>query len=127
MAGIQVPIEREQGAVQEQEQIEANAPPPIEPTPTQTDAAMTNVAPEVPVAQPAQQQQTMQQSGYTVKNPYMLMPSTANYSGVMGERPKSSEEQAYDAGLLFQFLGNSNPVFKYISEELMRTRRGPIR
>jgi hypothetical protein len=124
MAGIQVPIEREQGAVQEQEQIEANAPPPIEPTPTQTDAAMTNVAPEVPVAQPAQQQQTMQQPGYTVKNPYMLMPSTANYSGVMGERPKMGAEVQHDSGLIFEILGRSNGTFKLIADELLGVNRG---
>jgi hypothetical protein len=121
MAIVPVPTEKEQGATQQEEQLAATAPPPLEPTPTQADeAALANVAQSAAVAQPAQQAAPTQQSvGYTVKNPYTLLPPTVNFSKVNGERPKSSAEQNYDIGTLFDILGSRDPFMKRIADELM--------
>jgi hypothetical protein len=126
MAIVPVPAEREQGAVQQEEQLAAVAPPPLEPTPTQADeATLANVAQSAVVAQPAQQAAPAQQSpGYTVKNPYALLPTAVNFSRVDGDRPKSAVEVQYDAGLLFEILGQTNGTFKLIADELLGAKRG---
>jgi hypothetical protein len=126
MAIVPVPTEKEQGATQQEEQLAATAPPPLEPTPTQADeAALANVAQSAAVAQPAQQAAPAQQpAGYTVKNPYTLLPPTVNFSKVNGERPKSAVEVQYDAGLLFEILGQTNGTFKLIADELLGAKRG---
>lgn len=106
MALPSVPEEKEQGAVQEEEALMAAAPPPLEPTPVQADeAAMAAAVPPAPAEQPAQQAPPAQ-PGYTVKNPYMLLPPRANLAKFNGPTPKSAVERAYDIGLFWQVLAS---------------------
>jgi len=131
MALPSTPIEPEQGAVQKQEALEASAPPPIEPTPAQADeAVMQGVVQNAAVVQPGQQAVAEQQAapamqpGYTVKNPYTLMPARINFRGIGRQTPKSQVERNYDAGLLFEVLGRTSPAMRIISEELLgKTRK----
>ncbi|MFA5387940.1 MAG: hypothetical protein WC322_06185 [Candidatus Paceibacterota bacterium] len=120
----QAPLEKEQGAVQEEEALAAGEAPPanLDVTAQAQEMAAEAVAPEATVDQAAQQAPPEQQ-GRTVKNPYMLLPQQANYGRMTGERPKTPTEAAYDAGVLFQVLGQTNPMFKGISEQLMKTRK----
>lgn len=121
MAKITVPEEREQGAVQEQEAIEATAPPPIEPTPTQADeAAMAAVSSNAPVAATgnAPIQET---TGYTVKNPYTLMPARVNMGQVAGT-PKSQVERSYDIGRFWAVLASdprASEITRYVARSLI--------
>ncbi len=123
-----MPEEREQGAVQEQEAIEANAPPSLEATPVQMDeAALQTVAPQSAVVQVAQQPPVVRQ-GYTVKNPYMLLPSNVNFANAqMGPTPKTPTEQRYDAGLLFEVLSKTSPVLATAANELLGKKHGNLR
>ena len=127
MSPIEVPVDREQGMVQEDEQIQANAPAPIEPTPAEADEAMLeSVVPE-PTLEQAAQPAAAQQSSYTVRNPNLLLPSAVNYGG-FGNRTKTPVEVSYDAGLLFEVLARDNPIFQVISDELLGAKqRGNIR
>jgi hypothetical protein len=120
----EVPVDREQGKVQEDEQIQANAPAPIEPTPTQADEAMLEgVVQNAGVEQPAQQAPAGQPA-YTVRNPNLLLPASVNYGNFNNRGAKTPVETAYDAGTLFQVLGRTNPTFKLVSEELLGAKRG---
>ena len=127
MSPIEVPVDREQGMVQEDEQIQANAPAPIEPTPAEADEAMLeSVVPE-PTLEQAAQPAAAQQSSYTVRNPNLLLPSAVNYGG-FNNRTKTPVEVSYDAGLLFEVLARDNPIFQVISDELLGAKqRGNIR
>lgn len=122
MALPTVPEERDYGAVQEQERLEAAAPAPIEATPEQMD-----VASEGAVAQVAQQYGTgaepdefaQQPQGYTVKNPYMLMPYQMWKDKITsGERTKTPTEADYDVGTMFRVLGALDPTMRVIADEL---------
>ena len=123
MALPQAPEEKAYGAVQEEAALEAAAPPPIEETPAQAD-----VASEEAVVQSAQQampkqQASTQSQGYTVKNPYMLMPARMNMGRyVDGQRAKTVSERQYDAGLLWDVLANDShvdPLVRSIAKSLM--------
>lgn len=126
MALPKVPEEREQGAVQEQEMIEAGNPTPPEETPAAQDEAVVQAAVDTAeaVAQGAQPEQMGQQPAYTVRNPHMLLPSNANFGRATGQRRKTPAETSYDAGLLFRLLAKDNPMFKLISEQLTGAGRG---
>lgn len=126
MALPSAPQEREQGAVQAQEALEATAPPPLEPTPAQAD-----VASQEAVVQSAQQavmgneaEPDMPQSapaGYTVKNPYMLLPSRVLYGNFNRETVKTPVEKNYSAGLLWDALAqdsSASPIVRQIAQAL---------
>lgn len=119
MALPSAPLEPEQGAVQEQEVLESMAPPPIEPTPTEADeAALSGVVQPPAVAPPVQQ---AAQPGYTVKNPYTLLPPGVNFRGIGASAPKSKVERAYDIGLLWQVLAadpNASELTRFVARGL---------
>ncbi len=73
MALPQVPEEKAYGAVQEEAALEAAAPPPIEETPVQADAASEEAVAQVAQQAMTEQQAPTQSQGYTVKNPYMQL------------------------------------------------------
>lgn len=125
MALPNVPQEREHGAVKEQEQLEAAAPPPIEATPAQMDetsldAAMA-VVEQTPVAQPAQQPAPEQQP----QQPNMWR-IPQNYAGVLGQEHKPVMQRQEDVGYLWSALAvdpNVNPMVRMIAEKLTGGRR----
>jgi len=124
MALPSAPIEPEQGAVQEQEALEAMAPPPIEPTPTQADAAVMQAVAQNAV--PAQPAAPVQQPGYTVKNPYTLMPPGVNFRGVGTTTPKAKVQRAYDIGLFWQVLAsdpNASELTRFVARGLTGKKR----
>lgn len=91
--------------------IAATAPAPGVP-PLETEEG-AGVVPEAPVVASAQQAPTRQP--YTVKNPYMLLPSGVNFQ----QPGKTPTEQNYEVGMLFEVLGRNDPVMRRISQELM--------
>jgi hypothetical protein len=115
--------------VQEQEQLAAGAPPPLEPTPTQADeATLASVAQTATVAPPAQQDVSGQQpsTGYTVKNPYTLMPSSVNMAGANLSTPKSKVERSYDIGRFWQVLAsdpNASELTRMVAKSLTGQRK----
>jgi len=120
----EVPVDREQGKVQEDEQIEAAAPPAIEPTPTEQDEAMLeSVVPEAPVEQVAQQAPTGQPS-YTVRNPNLLLPANVNYRRFTPQRPTPTEVN-HNLGLFWDVLANSpgaSELTRSVARGLLRNK-----
>lgn len=116
----QAPLEKEQGAVQQEEALAAGEAPPanMDVTAQAQEMAAQGVAPGATVDQTAQQPAPGQQ-GYTVKNPYMLLPQKTNYGRMTGERPKTNSEVEYDAGMMFDVLATTNPIFKLVRDELL--------
>jgi len=114
----QAPLEKEQGAVQQEELLdEGQAPPANMDVAAQAQEMVAGaVAPEAAVAQPGQQ-------GYTVKNPYMLLPKDVNYGRMTGQRRKTQTEVDYDAGMVFDVLATNNPIFKLVRDELLGKRK----
>lgn len=60
----------------------------------------------------------------TISNPYMMLPAQMNFPML---RQKTPVEQQYDAGLLFQMLGQSSPTLRAVSVELLGNRNGNTR
>lgn len=123
----QAPEEREQGAVQAQEALEAAAPPPLEESPAAADEQVVEaaIAQAGDVAPPAQQAAPTQR-GYVVKNPYTLLPPAANYRGVGGNMPKSKVQRRYDIGLFWQVLAsdpNASPLTRTVARSLVGKKR----
>lgn len=130
MALPNVPEERAYGTVQEQEQLEAAAPAPIEASPEQMDT----VAQEA-VMQTAQEamgtgaepddmgiKNPPSQDGYTVRNPYMLLPARMNYANFQQTPQKTQVERNYDVGLLWEVLASdpqADPTTRMIARSLM--------
>lgn len=100
----------EQGAVDAQAASMPAAVPPVDPKAI-ADAAVT---PQALVAQEAQQPP---QQGYTIRNPYMLLPAKMNFGQF--QEQKTQVEQKYDAGLLFEVLGKDNPAMQSVADELL--------
>jgi len=120
----QAPLEKEQGAVQAEEQLAAGAPGP-QGQDIEMQAAQMGAEAAMPEEQPTEQAAPMQQ-GYTVKNPYMLMPQGANYGRLQGpgaQRPKTPSEIDYDAGIVFDVMATNNPIFRMMRDELMRGKK----
>ena len=79
--------------------------------------AAARPAPEVPLPAPeGTDEQSPFSRGVTVKNPYLLLPSEANFPT---NRPKTPPEENYDAALLFEALGRRSQEFKVIADELL--------
>ncbi len=128
MALPQVPEEKAYGAVQEEAALEAAAPPPIEETPVQADAASEEAVAQVAQQAMTEQQAPTQSQGYTVKNPYMLLPASMNFRGygANGERIKTPVERQYDAGLLWDVLAsdsNAPEITRTIARGLMGKKK----
>ena len=105
----------QQGKIDAQAAAMPAGVPPVDPV----AIAQAAVAPEVPVA-PAAQQAAPEQQGYTIKNPYMLLPSKMLYGDITGQRATPVEQQ-YEAGLLWRALANSptaDPITKQIAKRL---------
>jgi hypothetical protein len=128
MALPSVPEEREQGAAQAGESLAATAPPPLEATPTEQDEqALRNITQGVEQAaqQPMPEQQ---QQGYTIKNPYMLLPPNMNFGsfGAGGQRTKTPVERRYDVGLLWEVLANdpqAPEITRIVARQLMGAKK----
>jgi hypothetical protein len=118
----EVPVDREQGKVQEDEQIQANAPAPIEPTPAQADEAMLEgVVQNAGVEQPAQQ---TEQPAYTVRNPNLLLPASVNYRRFAQQRPTPTEVE-HNLGLFWQVMADSpgaSELTRNVARGLLRNR-----
>lgn len=69
-------------------------PPPVEPEQIAQQAA----AP--PQGAPPEQQAQVPQEGFTVRNPYMLLPPTVNFA----QSRKTQAERNYDVGMLWEVL-----------------------
>lgn len=124
MALPNVPEEREYGAVKEQEQIEAMAPPPIEATPEQADAASMDAAMEV-VAQSAPVEQPEQQAAPEQQQPNMWR-IPQNYAGVLGQEHKPVLQRQEDVGYLWDALAsdpNVHPLVRSIASSLTGGRQ----
>jgi hypothetical protein len=119
MALPSVQQELDQGAVQATEQLAAGAPPPLEPTPTQADeAALAAVSQSAPVSGTG----NMPQTGYTVKNPYTLMPAAVNMRGAGLSTPKSQVERSYDIGRFWQVLASdprASELTRFVARSLV--------
>lgn len=112
---VQAVNEPEYGAIQQQQQNEeAQAI-----TQAQGDAQDMAVAQAAQPPQPEQQEAPAQSGpGYTtIKNPYMLLPPTVNFP--QQNPQKTPVERNYDAGLLFEVMGNSSLVFRAAAKELL--------
>ena len=116
MALPSAPEEREQGAVKEQEQLEATAPPSLEPTPAQADEATlegvmeTAAAAAEPVVQPEQQGQAGQQPYQPVLRQPNMWRIPHRYDGVLGTQPKSPRQATEDIGMFWDILASSPNV-----------------
>lgn len=114
-AQVQPPSEeKEQGAVQNEEAAEATTAAMSEaqsPEQVADTAVGAAVAPEqAPPAEPIE--------GYTVQNPYMLLPPTLNY---FPQQRKTQPERNYDAGLLWEVLSEdaqADPLTQMIARRL---------
>jgi hypothetical protein len=97
----------------QQAQIDAQAASMPAPAPAIDPAAIAQaVAAEAPVAQDAQQ-------GYTIKNPYMLLPAKMNFGQFQGQGQKTQVEQKYDVGIMFDAISANDPAMRVIADELM--------
>jgi hypothetical protein len=106
MALPQVPEEKAYGAVQEEAALEAAAPPPIEETPVQADAASEEAVAQVAQQAMTEQQAPTQSQGYTVKNPYMLLPARMNMSGFTGDTRKTRLVANRDMSMFWDLLAS---------------------
>ena len=73
------------------------------------------------VVQPVQQAPAGQ-PGYTVRNPYMLLPSRVNFGSLNGGQQKSQVERDYDIGTLWEALAadpRSSDTAKMVARQLM--------
>ena len=117
----QAPLEKEQGAVQQEEALAEGEAPPANMDITaqaQEMAAQEAAQGEAPAQQGAQQPR-----GHTIKNPYMLLPKDVNYGRMTGQRRKTQTEVDYDAGMVFDVLATNNPIFKLVRDELLGKRK----
>ena len=125
MAGLpNVPLEKQQGAVQMQDALNATAPPPLEPTPMQADEqamqAVTQnaVAQNATVTPPAQPVDTTQQPQPPQPNMWRI---PTDYSGVLGG-PKSQMQSMEDYGRLWDALAADprvDPLVRTIANSLL--------
>jgi len=97
---------REQAAV---------APLPQEPPPVEPEQIAQQAAAPLEGAPPEQQAQVPQE-GFTVRNPYLLLPPTVNFARAEGQ--KTPSDRRIDAGLLFQILAKNNPTFDFLVKEM---------
>lgn len=113
MALPKAPEEREYGAVQEDENLDATAPPPIEPTPAQADEESLGrveetmeeaIAPQDAVAQPEQQPRQP-----TTQRPSMWR-IPHRYDTVLGTQSKKPRQAVEDIGMFWEVLANSTSV-----------------
>jgi len=61
-------------------------------------------------------------AGYTVRNPYMLLPSRVNFGSLNGGQQKSQVERDYDIGTLWEALAadpRSSDTAKMVARQLM--------
>ena len=99
----------DQGKIDAQAAAMPAGVPPVDPV----AIAQAAVAPDAQQAAPEQQ-------GYTIKNPYMLLPAKMNFGQFQGRGPTPVEQQ-YDAGLLWRVLADSptaDPITKQIAKRL---------
>jgi len=109
--------EPERGETTRAREQKAKAPVPKEkPAATPEEIAQQAAAP--PEETPAAQPQQAPPEGFTVRNPYMLLPPTVNFA----PQGKSTAEQNYDVGMLWDVLANSpnsDPIMKTIARRLI--------
>lgn len=91
------------------------------------DAALaaTQPAPSVSVV-PPEGAGAEAPAGFTVKNPYMLLPPMVNFPQM--NRGKTAVEQQYDAGLLWEVLANdpnADPTIRNIARRLLGDETWP--
>lgn len=133
MALPSMPEEREYGAVQEDEQLTAGAPPSLEPSPAEADEqAMKEVEETVEEAtQPQEEEQKQEQEPQsaeerTPEQPQEMQPNVwrvpPRYDRVLGTEAVKPALQAYeDMGLLWDALASSpnvDPLVRAIARSL---------
>lgn len=127
MALPKAPEEKAYGAVQEEEALEAAAPPPIEESPAEADAASQEAVVEAAQQVMPEQQAPSQAQGYTVKNPYMLLPPRMNLGQYAnGQRTKTPVERQYDVGLLWDVLASdaqAPELTRMVARKLMEVKK----
>ena len=120
------PEERDQGAVQAQEQLEAAAPAPLEPTPAQADeTAMAAIEEQIALTPvEGEAQAPVEQTPNMWRIPH-------DYSKVLGVEHKPPMQRQEDVGYLWAALANdpnAHPTIRMIAESLMGgSPRGPRR
>lgn len=126
MALPSVPEEREQGAVQEQEQLAASAPPALEESPAQADeTAMQDIKEAVAdvvsgggVVPPEQQAKAAQQPPQRETNMWLL---PQRYDRVLGYERKPVIQRQEDVSQLWAALAadpRTHPVIRDIAAKL---------
>jgi hypothetical protein len=102
----------------------ANAPMPQEPPPAEPEeiaqeaAAQTQEAQteEAPIPEPPPE--VFQPQGFTVRNPYMLLPPSVN----LAPRRKTQPERLNDVGMLWEALASdpqADPLIQMIAKSLI--------